>query len=106
MLIGIDVKCMHTIFGGCSFSIFGDLIDWNQLKKFMLVGIDVKCMHTNFGGCSLSGFGDTATFKNGQISFSDHGLLLKVAILGTAQANSTLHRKASAFLIVHGHQKI
>ena len=30
-------------------------------------------MHTNFGGRSLSGFGDIATFKNGQISLSDHG---------------------------------
>ena len=43
-----------------------NLIDRNQLKKFMLVGIDVKCMYTNFGGCSLSGFRDIATFKNGQ----------------------------------------
>ena len=51
-----------------------NLIDRNQLKKFMHVGIDVKFMHTNFGGCGLSGFGDTATFKNGQISLSDHGL--------------------------------
>ena len=40
-----------------------NLIDWNQLKKFMQVGIDVKCMHTKFGGCSLSGFGDMATFQ-------------------------------------------
>ena len=51
-----------------------NLIDWNQLKKFMQVGIDVKFMYTNFGGCGLSGFGDTATFKNGQISLSTHGL--------------------------------
>ena len=50
------------------------LIDRNQLKKFMQVGIDVKCMHTNFGGCGLLSFGDIATFKNGQISPSDHGL--------------------------------
>ena len=50
------------------------LINRNQLKKFMQVGIDVKCMHTNFGGRDLSGFGDIATFKNGQISPSDHGL--------------------------------
>ena len=49
-------------------------IDWNRLKKFMQVWIDVTCMHTNFGGCGLSSFGDTATFKNGQISLSDHGL--------------------------------
>ena len=35
-----------------------NLIDWNQLKKFMQVGIDVKFMHTNFGGCGLSSFGD------------------------------------------------
>ena len=49
-------------------------IDRNELKKFMQVGIDVKFIHTNFGGCGLSGFGDTATFKNGQISPSTHGL--------------------------------
>ena len=35
-----------------------NLVDRNQLKKFMLVGIDVTCMHTNFGGRGLSGFGD------------------------------------------------
>ena len=51
-----------------------NLIDRNQLKKFMQVWIDVKCMHINFGGRDLSGFGDTATLKNGQISLSDHGL--------------------------------
>ena len=50
-----------------------NLIDQNWLKKFMQVGIDVECMHTNFGGRGLSGFGDNATFKNGQISPSDHG---------------------------------
>ena len=33
-----------------------NLIDRNQLKKFMQVGIDVKFMHTNFGGCGPSGF--------------------------------------------------
>ena len=51
-----------------------NLIDWNRLKKFMQLGVDVKCMHTNCGGCCFSGFGDIATFKNGQISLSDHGL--------------------------------
>ena len=51
-----------------------NLINWNQIKKFMQVGVDVKCMQTNFGGCDLFGFGDTATLKNGQISLSDHGL--------------------------------
>ena len=49
-------------------------IDQIQPKKFMQVGIDVECMHTNFGGRDLSSFGDIATFKNGQISPSDHGL--------------------------------
>ena len=49
-------------------------IDRNWLKKFMLVYIDVKCIHTNFGGCGLFSFGDIATFKNGQISLSGHGL--------------------------------
>ena len=51
-----------------------NLIDRNWLKKFMQIWIDVTCMHTNFGECGLFGFGDTATFKNGQISLSDHGL--------------------------------
>ena len=51
-----------------------NLIDRNRLKKFMQVGIDVKCMHTNFGGRALPGFGDISTFKNDQISLSDHGL--------------------------------
>ena len=51
-----------------------NLIDRNRLKKFMQVGIDVTCMYTNFGGCGFFGFGDIATFKNGQISLSDHGL--------------------------------
>ena len=51
-----------------------NLIDQNQLKKFIKVGIDVTCMYTNFGGSSYFGFGDTATFKNGQFSLFDHGL--------------------------------
>ena len=88
---------MHTNFGGRGFSGFGDiatfkngqisllsmdyspwssknLIDRNRLKKFMQVGTDVECIDTNFGGRGLSSFGDIATFKNGQISLSDHGL--------------------------------
>ena len=47
-----------------------NLINWNQLKKFMHVGVYVKCIYTNFGGRGLSGFGDIATFKNGQISLT------------------------------------
>ena len=41
----------------------------------MQVGVDVTYMYINFGGHDLYGFGDTATFKNGQISLSDYGLL-------------------------------
>ena len=48
-----------------------NLINWNELKKFMQVGIDVKYMHTKFGVCGLSIFGDIATFKNGRFSLSD-----------------------------------
>ena len=97
MQVDVDVTYIHTNFGGRDLSGFGDiatfkmakfpfrpmdyspwssknLIDRNRPKKFMQVGIDVKFMHTNFGGCDLSGFGDIATFKNGQISPSTHGL--------------------------------
>ena len=51
-----------------------NLINRNQLKKFMQVGIDVTCIHANFGGWIPFSFGDFSTFKNGQISLSDHGL--------------------------------
>ena len=98
MQVGIDVTCMYIDFLVGVASLISEIpplsktakfpfltmdyspwssknsIDRNWLKKFMQVGIDVKCMHTNFGGWNLSGFGDTATFKNGQISLSDHGL--------------------------------
>ena len=98
MQVWIDELCMCTNFGGCSLSGFGDiatlkngqislsdhglyspwssknLIDRNRLKIFVQVGIEVTSMHTNFGGCSYFGFGDIATFKNDQISLSDHGL--------------------------------
>ena len=40
----------------------------------MQVEVNVLSMHTNFDGCRHSCFGDIATFKNGQISLSDHGL--------------------------------
>ena len=95
--VGIDVKCMYTNLVGVVSSVSEilhlsktanfplltmdyspwsskNLIYWNRPKKFTQVGIDVKCMHTNFGGHSLSSFGDIATFKNGLISPSDHGL--------------------------------
>ena len=97
MQICIDVTYMYTDFGGRDLSGFGDTttfkngqislrtmdyspwssknsIDRNRLKKFMQICIDVTYMYTNFGGRDLSGFRDIATFKNGQISLSDHGL--------------------------------
>ena len=105
MQVGIDIKCMHTSFGGHGLSGFRDiatfkmakfpfrgmdyspwssknLIDWNRLKKIMQVGINIKCMHTSFGGCGLSGFRDIATFqKRPNFPFG-------------------------AWTIVHGHRKI
>ena len=97
MQVGVDVTYIHTNFGGRNFSGFGDiatfktakfpfrpmdyspwssknLINRNWLKKIMQVGVDVTYIHTNFGGRSFSDFGDIATFKNGQISPSTHGL--------------------------------
>ena len=38
-----------------------NLINRNQLKKFMHVRIDELCMCTNFGGHDLSSFKDTVT---------------------------------------------
>ena len=74
MQIGIEIKCMHTDFGGRGLSGFGDKISLLSIKvekfnlselakKIMQVGIDIKCMHISFGGCGLSGFRDMATFQ-------------------------------------------
>ena len=106
MYIVVDIKYMHTNFGGCGHSSFGyiatfhncqislysqwsskNLIVWNWLKKFMQVWIDVKFMHTNFSGCGFFGFGDIVTFKNGQISLSDHGHQ-KIQLFGISSKNS------------------
>ena len=46
-----------------------NLVNRNQLKKFVQVGIDVKCMHTNFGRHGLSTFGDIATSKTAKFPF-------------------------------------
>ena len=50
-----------------------NLIDRNQLKKFMQVVIDVKYMHTNLVGMA-SPVSEILLFQNGQISLSEHGL--------------------------------
>ena len=39
-----------------------NVIDRNQLKKFMQIRSDVTCMRTNFGGRGLSCFGVMASF--------------------------------------------
>ena len=109
MQVGVDVKRMHTNFGGRGFFGFGDiaifkngqisllghglyspwssknLINRNRLKKFMPVGINVKCMHTSFGGRGLFSFGDMATFKNGQISLLGSMVIEKFNQLESAQ---------------------
>ena len=46
----------------------------SESAQKMQVGVDVTCMYTNFGGRGYFGFGDIATFNNGQIFLSDHGL--------------------------------
>ena len=47
--------------GQISLSTIKNLINRNQLKKFMHVSIDELCMCINFGGRDLSGFGDIIT---------------------------------------------
>ena len=68
-------------FRGMDYRSSKNLIDHNQLKKFMQVGIDVKFMHTDFGGCGFFGFGGMATFQKQQ------------------------NFPFGAWIIVHGHQK-
>ena len=47
-----------------------NLIDRNQLKKFMQVEVDVKCMRNKFGECGFVGFGNFGFF---QMSLLEHG---------------------------------
>ena len=78
---------------------------WNQLKKFMQVKVNVLCMHNNFDGCRHSGFGDIATFKNGQISLSNHALLQSMVIKKFNHLESAQKIHASrGQCIVHAHQ--
>ena len=85
MQVGMNVKCMHTNFGGHGLSGFGDKISlWSiKVEKFNRSesaqkiyvsrnGCQVHA-HKNFCGHDLSSFGDIATFKNGQFSLSTHG---------------------------------
>ena len=82
-----------------------NLINQNWLKKFMQVGVDFKCMYTNFGGRGLSGFGDIATFKFGQISLSDHGLLQSMGVKKFNQSELTRKIYASRNgCVIHIHQ--
>ena len=57
-----------------------NLIDRNQLKKFMQVGIDVICMYTDFGGCGLFGFGDKI-----------HLLSIKVEKINRSESAQKIH---------------
>ena len=117
MQVGIDIKCMHTSFGGCGLSSFGDiatfqkrpnfpfgawtdyspwilknLIDRNRLKKFTKVGIDVKCMHTDFGGRGLSGFGDKVSLWS-----------IKVEKFNLSESAQKIHASRDRYQ-VHAHQ--
>ena len=90
MQVGVDVIYIHTNFGGCDFSGFGDIANFKNghivhghqkiqllrigLKNSCIISLDVPYIHTNFGGCDFSGFGDIATFKNDKFSLSTHVL--------------------------------
>ena len=86
MQVGINIKCMHTSFGGCGLSGFRDIATFQKRPNFPFGAwtivqviekfnrsesaqknhasrINIKCMHTSFGGCNLSGFRDIATFQ-------------------------------------------
>ena len=61
----LPLKTAKFPFRGMDYSPWSskNLIDRNQLRKFMQVGIDVKSMHTNFDGRGFFSFGDMATSK-------------------------------------------
>ena len=54
MQVGIDVKCMHTNFGGCGFFGFGDKISlWSiKVEKFNRLELAQK-IHATRGQCHM-----------------------------------------------------
>ena len=57
----------------------------------MHVEVDVTYMHTKFSRCDLSDFGDIATFKNGQISLSTHGLSMVIKKFNCLESTQKIH---------------
>ena len=98
MQVGIDVMCMHTNFGGCALSGFGDIATFQKRPNFPFEAWTIVHGHGKiqlFGigsknSCKLGLLSRTCTpilvgvvspvlelllpFKNGQISLSRHGL--------------------------------
>ena len=69
----------------------------------MQVEVNVLNMHTNFDGCRHSGFGDIATFKNGQISLSDHGLYMVIKKFNHLESAQKIYASRGQ-CIEHAHQ--
>ena len=69
----------------------------------MQVEVNVLSMHTNFDGCCHSGFGDIATFKNGQISLSDHGQSIVIKKFNHLELAQKIYASKGQ-CIVHAHQ--
>ena len=53
MQVGIDVKCMHTSFGGQGLSGFGDIVTLSNLVKFTTT-IDMTTVAITPHTCSFS----------------------------------------------------
>ena len=68
----------------------------------MQVEVNVLCMHINFDGCRHSSFIDIATFKNGQISLSDHGLSMVMKKFNHLELAKKIHASRGQ-CIVHAH---
>ena len=107
-----------------------NLIDQNQLKKFMQVGVDVTCVYTDFGRRGFSSFGDTTTLKMAKFPFqtmdyspwSSKNLInwnwlkkfMQVGVdvtcmytdLGRCGLSGSSGFPFEPWAIVHGHQKI
>ena len=79
MQVGMNVKCMHTDFGGHGLSGFGDKISlWSiKVEKFNRSESAQK-IYVSRNGCQVHAhqfwWAYIATFKNDQFSLSTHGL--------------------------------
>ena len=74
MQVGIDIKCMHTSFGGYGLSSFRDIATFQKRPNFPFRAWTIRACTLVLVGVVSPVLEIWLPFKNGQISLLGHGL--------------------------------